>query len=566
MGFNGRKPNFLVIMVDEERYPTSYDSQEVKDFCKTYLSAQNAIRSAGMEFHRHYAGATACTPSRATIFTGQYPSLHGVTQTSGLAKSSSDPQMFWLDANSVPTMGDYFRAGGYQTFYKGKWHVSHADISIPGTHDSLQIYNNDGTVIEQNRAIYQKANRLADFGFDGWVGPEPHGAAKVNCGTMCDSGYAQDTVDLLDQLEEEKRKNPSEFKPWLVVTSFVNPHDIVLFGVAYKSFGYPFTDGTVPDIDAPPTQGEDLKTKPSCQQSYVNVYPKMLTPQPTVGTYRQFYYYLQKLADQQMQRIYTKLQNSSFYEDTFVIFTSDHGDLLGAHGGMHQKWYNAYEETIHVPFIISNPQLFKESKSVYMPTSHVDLIPTMLGLAGIDAAKAASVLSQDHSEVHPLVGRDLSSVVLGQQTETEEPVYFMTDDEVSEGLNQTNPLLGFDYHSVVQPGHLETVIAVVKNEGKEQVWKYTRYFDNPQFWNNAPDYDEKEVNGHKVKKNEPRPEEFEMYNVTEDPLEENNLCYASNQTESTKKMQEYMAQLLNEQCKKKRLQPKTGTAAGAPTC
>ena len=47
----------------------------------------------GLEFHRHYAGSTACTPSRATLFTGQYPSLHGVSQTDGTAKQNDDPAM-----------------------------------------------------------------------------------------------------------------------------------------------------------------------------------------------------------------------------------------------------------------------------------------------------------------------------------------------------------------------------------------------------------------------------------------------------------------------------------------
>jgi arylsulfatase A-like enzyme len=73
-----------------------------------------------MVFTRHYAGSTACSPSRATLFTGQYPSLHGVTQTQGIAKKSQDPDMFWLQPNTVPTMGDYFKQAGYQTFYKGK--------------------------------------------------------------------------------------------------------------------------------------------------------------------------------------------------------------------------------------------------------------------------------------------------------------------------------------------------------------------------------------------------------------------------------------------------------------
>ena len=54
---------------------------------------QNALPANGVEFHRHYATATACAPSRTSLFTGQYPSLHGVTQTNGGAKGADEPEL-----------------------------------------------------------------------------------------------------------------------------------------------------------------------------------------------------------------------------------------------------------------------------------------------------------------------------------------------------------------------------------------------------------------------------------------------------------------------------------------
>ncbi|MEW6735187.1 MAG: sulfatase-like hydrolase/transferase [Acidobacteriota bacterium] len=561
MKFNGRKPNILIFMVDEERYPVCYETDAVKEYCNKYLIAQNLIRKTGIEFHRHYVASTACTPSRTSFFTGQYPSLHGVTQTDGLAKSAYDADMYWLDPNTVPTLGDYFRTAGYRTFYKGKWHISHADILVPGTHQSLQIYDSNGNVIVENVQKYAVANRLDDFGFSGWIGPEPHGPAKINCGTNCDPLYAQEAIELLDRLEHEETESTSQPKPWLLVNSYVNPHDIVLFALQYLSFGYPMSDDTVPDIPEPRTENENLDTKPRCQTSYVKQYPKMLLPQPTIEIYRKFYYYLQKLADQQVLKVFDRLRNSIFFENTFVVFTSDHGEMLGAHGGMHQKWYNAYEESIHVPFIISNPVLFKESKKVNALTSHVDVIPTLLGLADIDVAEVQEILSQDHTEVHRLVGRDLSGVVLGSQSpdNLKEPIYFMTDDEVSEGLNQTNPLLGFNYHSVVQPGHIETVIATLNIERMEQVWKYSRYFDNKEFWSNPPDSDNINIDGREITKTQPIPDEFEMYNLSEDPLEECNLAHPSNQTPESEQIRKQLQKLLMEQCQQKRLTPRTRT-------
>ena len=222
-------------------------------------------------------------------------------------------------------------------------------------------------------------------------------------------------------------------------------------------------DPTLPYIHSAPTHKELLGTKPTAQGSYRITYPKALQPIINNVFYRQLYYSLQKKADEQMLKVFQALQDSCFYENTIVLFTSDHGELLGAHGGLYQKWYNMYEESIHVPLIIHSPALFQERKNTDMPTSHVDIIPTLLGLAGIDADQAEEKLSNNHNEVHPLVGRNLVPLIRGNEHfyRAYEPVYFMTDDDVTRGLNQTTfnrPALRI----VVQPNHIEAVITMLK--------------------------------------------------------------------------------------------------------
>ena len=92
------RPNVLVIMTDEERYPPPYEAAALAEFRRTQLPARERLRARSRELHRHYAGSTACVPSRTTLFTGQYPSLHGVSQTDGIAKKNTDPAMlFQLD-------------------------------------------------------------------------------------------------------------------------------------------------------------------------------------------------------------------------------------------------------------------------------------------------------------------------------------------------------------------------------------------------------------------------------------------------------------------------------------
>ncbi len=77
--------------------------------------------------------------------------------------------------------------------------------------------------------------------------------------------------------------------------------------------------------------------------------------QPADLAYRKLYYYLHKVVDQAIGRILDALDSSGMADDTIVVFTSDHGDLLGAHGGLQQKWCNAFDEATRVPLLVRGP-------------------------------------------------------------------------------------------------------------------------------------------------------------------------------------------------------------------
>ena len=79
------------------------------------------------------------------------------------------------------------------------------------------------------------------------------------------------------------------------------------------------------------------------QEAFVKAWPAMLYEQSADEAYRRLYYYLHKLVDRAIGRILEALQHSGLADDTVVVCTSDHGDLVGAHGGLMQKWYNAYD-------------------------------------------------------------------------------------------------------------------------------------------------------------------------------------------------------------------------------
>ena len=156
-------------------------------------------------------------------------------------------------------------------------------------------------------------------------------------------------------------RTPSELPhPWLIVASFVNPHDVTLYGLlANQSGDFEFNveDAVPHDLFDPvlfqQTLNDNLTTKPSCQASYQASYAIWMQPVMDHEQYSRFYYQLRKNVDEQMMVVYQTLLNSRFRDNTIVIFTSDHGDLLGSHADMHQKWSTAHEEAMHVPMIFS---------------------------------------------------------------------------------------------------------------------------------------------------------------------------------------------------------------------
>ena len=503
-------------MTDEERYPTPYEGPELEQFRRTQTPTRTALRANGVEFHRHYAGSTACSASRATLFTGQYPSLHGVSQTDGISKSNTE--VFWLDPNTVPTMGDWFRAGGYRSYYRGKWHISHADLPVIGTHEGLMSSDYRGKPIPPAVAAYIKTDRLEPYGFSGWVGREPHGIGPQDMGIVRDGLYAEQVSTMFSELAQSRSDGP-----WMAVASFVNPHDILFQGMMWNQMLHlDGPDDTVPDIPQAPSQSDTFADRPNCHEDFTLVWPQMTYPQQADMAYRRLYYYLHKVVDKAIGRILSSLHDSGMADDTIVILTSDHGDLIGAHGGMFQKWYNAYDESIRVPLLVSGPGVARPNGGFTLPTSHVDLIPTMLGLAGVDIEAAAAQVAKTHTEAQPLPGRDLSGVLLGKSdpAQSQDALYFMTEDDFTRGSNNVNPMTGNTFEPVRYPSKVESVIATLPTgqDGIGELWKLNHYYENLDEWNAE----------HGIAGDPKAPKAadpfWEMHNLTRDPEERHNLA------------------------------------------
>ena len=536
------RPDVIVIMTDEERAAPPYETAEVAAWRRATLSGAGWFEDNAVNFGRHYTGSLACVPSRPTIFTGQYPAVHGVTQTDGLGKMADDSRMRWLPEGEVPTLGHWFRRAGYDTHYDGKWHLSHADL-----HDAngarIDSNDDDGNILAGGVEQYRRADRLDPYGFSGWLGPEPHGGKLRDAGVRRDPLIAARVVAWLDDRYRRRADGDADaLRPFLLVASFVNPHDIVLFPI-WARRGSPLEPSPLdpPPVPEAPTAREDLANKPAAQIAYRDTYPSAYGPAARIAAiyrdnaqeYRDLYHRLHVEVDAPLDRVRRAVTDQG--TDAVIVKTSDHGDLLGAHGGLHQKWYNLYDEATRVPFSIARIGATPTSGRVITdaPTSHVDIVPTLLAAAGIDEAAVAELLRPDFSEVHPLPGRDLMTVVDDpSRADAERAVYLMTNDNMLEGDSGASGLarrLGRVEHPPVPlrintPAHVASNFEGLVHRIDGTLWKLVRVFDDPATWT-EPGVRNLAASGGPGPdqyRTAPLPDQWELYDLDGDPFEEHN--------------------------------------------
>jgi len=247
--------------------------------------------------------------------------------------------------------------------------------------------------------------------------------------------------------------------------------------------------------------------------------------------YRDLYYRLHAEVDGPIDRVRRAVTEGGS-DNAVLVRTSDHGDLLGAHGGLHQKWFNLYDEATRVPFVIARiGSGATAARAVTAPTSHVDLLPTLLAAAGVDVNAAGESLAASFSEVHPLPGQNLLPVLDGGPADDDRAVYIMTRDNILEGdtgasavarrlRRTTNPPALI---RIRVPAHVGSNFEglVVRVDGR--LWKLVRTFDDPATWT-EPGVRHLAANGlgGEAYRMSPLDDQWELYDLTDDPIEARN--------------------------------------------
>lgn len=345
-----RRPNILFLMADQLAAPVLplYGHKLVKTPNLERLAAQGTV------FENSYCNSPICASSRFSMMSGQLP-----TQIGAYDNAAEFPA-------SIPTFAHYLRELGYATCLSGKMHFVGPD----------QLHGFEDRVTTD---IYP-----SDFGWtpDWTQGKYPYAPSQMSMRGVVEAGlctrslqidYDEDVANQAIQRLYDHARGKSE-KPFLLVSSFTHPHNPFTTTRRFWDL-YRHDDIDMPAVPFIPFEARDAWSK---RYYYLIRQDEHRVTDEMVRTARHAYYGMTSYVDHQVGRILEVLNETGLAENTVVVFTADHGDMLGERG----MWYkfNPFEWSVRVPLVIKAPGA-PGGRRAHPNVSLVDLLPTLLDLA-----------------------------------------------------------------------------------------------------------------------------------------------------------------------------------------
>jgi len=343
-----QRPNILFIMVDQAR--ADLIGRAGHPGCPT--PNLDRLEQQSLSFQRAYCTAPMCTPARGAILTGLYPALNGAN---------------WNDATpyrDVSMMGDVFTAGGYSAAWMGKWHLDGGFYMGHGRPDGGF----------EPRWWYDGRNWADDIGPDAYEHFKRYKrmplAEKMTAALPRRDCWATRVADRAISFLAEKRDNAD--RPWMLGVSFDEPHQPHMAPPeCYEAID-------VSKLTFSGNVNASLEGKPLAQRRQR---AGSVNSDEDIRSFMHSYFACMHYVDQEIGRILDHVD-----DQTVVIFTSDHGEMMASHG-LWSKPYHFYEESIRAPLLLSVPGRTGGQTSDQL-VSHVDILPTMIELGGVPRPEA----------------------------------------------------------------------------------------------------------------------------------------------------------------------------------
>ncbi len=366
-----KKPNILFIMSDD------HTTQAIGAYGHKLAQLNptpniDALAKDGMRFDRVYCNNSICTPSRASIITGQYSQRNGVLTLSEKLPPAN---------HHLPRE---MKKAGYQTAMVGKWHLKEE----PAEFDYYCVLPGQGKYF--NPTFYVR-------------GPNPWEKNTI----QMDGRHSSDAItDIsLKWLSSEWKKE----KPFFLMHHFKAPHDMFENAPRYNSY---LEDVEIPEPDnlrnPPPSGMGSGMTKghePWKLGKRLKIDQSLEEPVYSQQVYQAFlkrYLRCVKGVDDNVKRLIDYLREIGELENTVIMYTGDQGYYLGEHDLMDKRWM--YEESFRMPFIVHAPGLVKVGKTNNWLINNTDFAPTILDIAGVktpDYMQGHSFLAALKEEAKP---------------------------------------------------------------------------------------------------------------------------------------------------------------------
>jgi len=376
------RPNVLFLMTDEQHHRSL--SLTGNPYIET--PHMDRIGREGVRFENATCVTPYCSPSRASILTGVYPHTHGILGNVTPGRNDQHP----LDPRAFPNTEVMLHEQGYAMGHRGKWHL--------GDKGHFPCYESRDYAAKDHRGyerFLEKHLPAAQFEDDqdpgqylgrpvvkipaikkGWQAfhdiPKNHVAYIATIGRSVVPPEllpeTQITDQVLDLLDRHAERN------FMITASWHPPHDLWVMPEPYYSM-----------VDRDTMELPGTTDLPVWDEARPSKRLGNIMGEEGIREYAAIYHGMVKYIDDQVGRILGKLDALGLSENTLVIFTTDHGDMVGAHGCIGKSVLSFFDDLVRIPLVMRFPGRIAPGTVVRQPVSQIDYMPTILDYVGLPA-------------------------------------------------------------------------------------------------------------------------------------------------------------------------------------